>query len=259
MTATKNSTDKKTTDNKTTEKKTTEKKTSEKDAAETMQDIESLAKALQGDLTSIDPDAALKMIDDWHSILNQSKDSDLKEIGTGLKELQKLLISDKSGHDLGELLVHLGEQTSDAATDAGKELKTALQTLGKQLAKIGRSLTKESDRPNHEAINSLIEVLDCEVDKIDTKAAVGGIDQWYELLNKSEDKNLKAIATELKELKKLLTGSKSKSADLTKRLIKLGEQTIEAAADAGRGFKGVTRKLGKSLIDIAKSIDPKGE
>jgi hypothetical protein len=237
------------------EKKTTKNNASDKDAAETMQDLDSLAKALQGDLSSIDPDAALKMIDDWHSLLNQSKDSELKGIGTGLKELQKLLKSDKAGHDLGELLVHLGEQTGDVATEAEKELKMPLQNLGKQLAKIGHSLTKEDDRSNHDAINSLIEMLDGDLDKIDTKAAIGGIDQWYELLNMSEDKNLKAIATELKELKKLLTGGKSKGAALSERLTKLGEQTIEVAANAGRGFKGVTQKLGKSLIKIAKSID----
>jgi hypothetical protein len=242
----------------TATKNASEKKTSDKDAAETIQDLNSLAKALQGDLSSIDSDAALKMIDDWQNLVNHSKDAELKEIGTGLKELQKLLKSDKTGHDLGELLVHLGEQTGDVASDAGK-LKMPLQNLGKQLAKIGRSLTQESDRPNHEAINSLLEVIDRDLDKIDTKAAVGGIDGWYEILNKCEDKNLKAIATELKELKKLLTGSKSKGADLSEKLTKLGEQTIEAAANAGRGFKGVTQKLGKSLIKIAKSIDAKGE
>jgi hypothetical protein len=243
----------------TATKNASEKKTTDKDAAETIQDLNSLAKALQGDLSSIDSDAALKMMDEWQSLVNKSKDAELKEIGTGLKELQKLLKSDKTGHDLGELLVHLGEQTGDVATDAGKELKMPVQNLGKQLAKIGRSLIQESDRPNHEAINSLMEVIDCDLDKIDTKAAVGGIDGWYEILNKCEDKNLKAIATELKELKKLLTGSKSKGGDLSEKLTILGEQTIEAAANAGRGFKGVTQKLGKSLIKIAKSIDAKGE
>jgi hypothetical protein len=232
---------------------------SEDSASETLQDLDSLTKALQGDLTSIDPEAAIKMIDDWQSLLKQSKDSEFKEIGSGLKELQKLVKSDKVGHDLGELLVHLGEQTGDVANNADKELKMPVQNLGKQLATIGRSLTKEDDRLNHEAINSLMEVIDQDLEKIDTKAAVGGIDHWYDLLSKSEDKNLKAIATELKELKKLLTGSKSKPIDLSKRLIKLGEHTTEAAENAGKGFKGITQKLGKSLIKIGNSLDTEGE
>ena len=229
--------------------------TSESKHDEPAQKLESLSEALQGDLSSIDPDAALKMIDELHGLVHQSKQPEAKEIATGLKELQKQLKrKEPSGHELGELIGHLGEQTSDLAAGAEKELKAPLQRLGKQLVKVGRSLAKAEDLHHLEGLDAVVDILEQDPSKSDPKSAVGEIDRWYDLLHKSEDESLKAIATELKQLKQLLKASKTKGADLSEKLIEIGEQTTAAAANAGRGFKGVIQKLGKVLTTFGKSL-----
>jgi ABC-type transporter Mla subunit MlaD len=226
---------------------------SEKDDAAPTQ-LESLLQALQGDLSALDPDAMLKAIDELYKVVHQSKQPEAKEIGSGLKELQKLLKrKEPSGHELGELIEHLGAQTSDIAADADKSLKTPLQHLGKQLSKVGRSLAKAEDQQQLESLDAVVELLE-EPDPSDTKAAVGEIDRWYEVLDKSEHQSFKAIASELKQLKQMLKGSKAKGGDLSQKLIELGEQTTAAASDAGRGFKGAVQKIGKGLTKFGKSL-----
>jgi ABC-type transporter Mla subunit MlaD len=239
------------------EKKKTDKSSksateSEDDAAPTQ--IESLLQVLQGDLSALDPDAALKAIDELYKVVHQSKQPEAKEIGSGLKELQKLLKrKEPNGHELGELIEHLGAQTNDIAADADKSLKTPLQHLGKQLSKVGRSLAKAEDQQQLESLDAVVEMLE-KPNPSDTKAAVGEIDRWYEVLDKSEQKSFKAIASELKQLKQLLKGNKAKGGDLSEKLIELGEQTTAAASDADRGFKGVVQKIGKALTKFGKSL-----
>jgi hypothetical protein len=219
-------------------------------SSELMQKLNSLMEAFQGDLSSIDPES----IGEWYELLNKSKEPGFKEIASELKELQKLLKGKEvSGHEVGELLCNLGEQTTNFEAD--REVKATLQKIGKQLTMVGRSLGKEEEQQQHESLDSLIETLGQKPDKIDTESAVAGIDQWYNLLHKADDGNLKEIATGLKELKKLLKGSKTKADDLSEVLVKLGEQTTESAASAGRGFKGVIQKLGKALSKQGKSLD----
>jgi septal ring factor EnvC (AmiA/AmiB activator) len=214
------------------------------------QKLNSLMEAFQGDLSSIDPES----IGEWYDLLHKSKEPEFKEIASELKNLQKMLKGKEvSGHEVGELLSHLGEQTANFEADS--EVKGTLQKIGKQLSTVGRSLAKEEDQQHLESLDSLIETLGQQPDKIDTESAVGGIDQWYNLLHKADDENLKGIATDLKELKKLLKGSKTKASDLSEVLVKLGEQTNESAANAGRGFKGVIQKLGKALSKLGKSFD----
>lgn len=229
--------------------------TAEATGDESTQKLESLSQALQGDLSTLDPDNALETIDEFQSLLKQSKQPEAKEIASGLKDLQKLLKrKEPSGHELGELISHLGEQTTEIATDADKALKTTLQHLGKQLTKVGRSLSKAEDAEQLEDLDELVDTLKQSPDKIDAKASVGEIDRWYDLLHKSDDASLKEIATELKELKQLLKGSKTKGTELSEKLIQLGEKTTAAAATAGRGFKGALQKVGKGLTTFGKSL-----
>jgi hypothetical protein len=217
--------------------------------------LESLSKLLEGDLSVIDPDAVLKIVDDLHSVVQQFKQPGAKELATGLKELQKLFKrKEPTGHNLGELLSDLGEQTSSIAHATDPDLKTSLQHLGKQLTKVGKSLCKAEDLEHVEELDGLLKILERKYDEIDTKPAVSEIDRWYDLLHKSEDDSLQAIATQLKELKHLLKGNKTKGADISKKLLKIGERTTEAATNASRGFKGILQKLGKALTVVSQSI-----
>ncbi|OUL26823.1 hypothetical protein BV375_20425 [Nostoc sp. 106C] len=218
-------------------------------------ELDSLFEALEGDLTSLDNEAAVNLIDQWYSSLHKAKEPEIKEIANSLKNLKQLVKSGKAtGHEIGEVLIEIGEQTSDLGSDADKELKTPLQRLGKQLSKIGVSLGKQEDREQIEQIDSLLETLEGDLTEIEPEAAQGAIDTWYTLLHKSEDENLQEIANGLKELKQLLKRKTAKGADFAPVLTKLGEQTEQAGAEAARGFKGPLKKLGKLLSKAGQSL-----
>jgi translation initiation factor 2B subunit (eIF-2B alpha/beta/delta family) len=225
------------------------------DDAEPAQKLELLSQLLKGEISESDPNAALKAIDEMHGLLQKVQQPEAKEIATMLKELQKLLKQkEPNGHELGELIGHLGEKTTEIATQSEPGLKTPLQHLGKQLNKLGRSLSKSEDLEYLEGLDAIVDILEQKPKKIDLKYAIISIDLWYEILHKSEDQSLKLIATELKDLKQLLKADKQKAAEISQKLIQIGELTTATAATAGRGFKGVIQKLGKVLSTFGKSM-----
>ncbi len=218
--------------------------------------LDSLLELLQGDLSSIDAAAGLESIDEWYNTLHKSKDKDSKELADSLKELKQLLKGGKaSGHEVGEALIHVGDRTMDIAADSDKEAKATLQKLGKQLTKVGNSLGKAEDQENIDSINTLTETLDEDLESVDMSVATAAIDHWYGILHKLEDKHSQKIADNLKQLKQSLKSGKGKKTDLSKALATLGEQTIEAAAEAPRGIKGAVQRLGKRLNKISKTIE----
>ncbi|XHX75960.1 MAG: hypothetical protein RBJ76_16085 [Stenomitos frigidus ULC029] len=222
---------------------------------EETQALDSLLETLSGDLTSIDTEAALGAIDEWHGTLNKSKEPAVKELASGLKELKQLLKGGKAtGHELGEVLSHIGDQTSDLAAEADKGMKTSLQKLGKQLSKAGQALGKAEDKEASEQIESLSETLEGDLTKVDTDTAIGAIDHWYGLLHKSDDENLQEIANGLKELKQTLKRKTANASDIAEVMTKIGEQTTEAASNAHRGLKGPIQKFGKLLTKSGKSL-----
>lgn len=227
-----------------------------KHSADNHEELDSLLSTLDGDITALDADAALGLIDQWYGSLHKAKEPELKEIANTIKELKQLVKGGKAtGHEIGEVLIEIGEQTTNFGSDASKELKTPLHKLGKQLTKAGTSLGKAEDKEHIEQIDSLVENLEGDLTKIDTEVALNGIDTWYSLLHKSEDENLKEIANGLKQLKQLLKRSNPKGADIGEVLTRLGEQTQEAAHSAGRGLKGRIQKLGKVLSKVGKSLE----
>ena len=218
--------------------------------------LDSLLEFLQGDLGSIDAAAGLESVDEWYNALHKFKDKDSKELADGLKELKQLLKGGKaSGHEVGEALIHVGDRTMDVATDSDKEVKATLQKLGKHLTKVGNSLGKAEDQENIDSINTLTEALDEELESVEMDAATAAIDHWYGILHKSDNKHSQKIADNLKKLKQSLKPSKGKKTDLAEVLAELGEQTIEAAAEAPRGIKGAVQRLGKRLTKISKTLE----
>lgn len=231
----------------------------DKVASADTQALDSLLKTLEGDLTAMDTDAATDAIDEWHDTLQKSKQPEFKELADGLKELKQLLKGGKggkaAGHEIGEVLSHIGDQTSDIASDADKSLKTSLQKLGKQLSKAGQSLGKAEDKETVEQIESLSETLEGDLTKIDTDIAIGAIDHWYGLLHKSDNESLKEISNGLKELKQTLKRKNASASDIAEALTKIGTQTTEAASEAHRGLKGPVQKFGKLLSKTGKSLE----
>jgi hypothetical protein len=98
------------------------------------------------DLTDVDLEQAAEMIDEWQSVLSKSKDAELKEIGTNLKKLKKLVGSSKVKEiDLAEVLSELGTQVDAFANNAQRGYKTKLHRLGKALSGEGKDLMSEQD------------------------------------------------------------------------------------------------------------------
>jgi hypothetical protein len=102
------------------------KKTSQKNAADTTNDIsdsqelDSLISTLEGDLSAtLDNDAVFSLLDHWYDALHKASEPEIKEIATNLKDLKKLLKSGKAtGHEIGEILSEIGEQTAEVSSDA---------------------------------------------------------------------------------------------------------------------------------------------
>ena len=218
--------------------------------------IESLHSTLSGDLSNVESEAALGLIDEWYDVLHKAKEPEIKELSSHLKQLKQLLKGGKAtAHEISDVLSEIGEQTSEYATDVDKNLKNPLRQIGQQLSKLGNSLAKAEEHEQIEEINSLVETLDDGLGEVDKEAATSSIDTWYNLLHKSEDQSIKEIAEGLKQLKHALKLKNPKGAEISSILSKLGEQTAAASQEAKRGFKGPIQRLGKLLSKSAKSIE----
>jgi phosphopantetheine adenylyltransferase len=218
--------------------------------------IESLHSTLSGDLSNVESEAALGLIDEWYDVLHKAKEPEIKELSSHLKELKQLLKGGKAtAHEISEVLSEIGEQTSEYATDVEKGLKNPLRQIGQQLSKVGNSLAKAEEHEQIQEINSLVETFDDGLGEVDKEAATSSIDTWYNVLHKSEDESIKEIAEGLKQLKHALKLKNPKGAEISSILSKLGEQTVAASQEAKRGFKGPIQRLGKLLSKSAKSIE----
>jgi hypothetical protein len=108
--------------------------------------LDALSLLLQGDLSNMDVDAGIKMVDELRSLVKKSKRPEVEKLAPGMKELSKLLQRKKPNkNDLGELLTELGDQTSNIAAEAELGIQGPLQNLGKQLLKVGLFLGKAED------------------------------------------------------------------------------------------------------------------
>jgi hypothetical protein len=223
------------------------------------QDLEQLMQSLQGDLGEIDADQGLALIKHWHDFLNKSKESSVKKLASGLKDLEKILKGGKAtGQDISEALIHIGEETVEFASDADKEVKQAVQKLGKQLRKAGTSIAQSGEKNYHDQLDELIDKAEGEeLTALDTEAAIGSIDFWYNTLHKSEDAKLKEVATSLRSLKQALGKGNTKPETLAKAMVQVGEKTGEVASAAPRGFKGAIQKLGKRLVAAGETLTEK--
>jgi ABC-type transporter Mla subunit MlaD len=220
------------------------------------QEIDELLQSLSGNLSEIESEDALNLVNHWYDFLHKVKEPEVKELANGLKELQKLVKSDKAtGHEISEVLIHLGEQTSEFSSNAEKGSKQAIQKLGKQLRQAGTSIAKAEDQEYLQQIDSLVEKAEGdELTSIEPDEAVGAIDTWVSVLQKAEGEQYKQLANSLKELKQVLKRGNAKPETVAKALSQVGEQTTEVASELPRGFKGAVQKLGKQLSNSSKAL-----
>lgn len=120
--------------------------------------------------------------------------------------------------------------------------------------------TADDDQDEGQELDELLDILEeSELDELDPEEGVEIIDQWHEILNDSGDAELKEIGKSLKQLKKVLSSSKSKPEAIAEALSQVGEQTNEYANNAGRGYKTKLHKLGKALNKAGKSLEQQEE
>lgn len=220
------------------------------------QDVDELTQSLDSDLGEMEPENGLELVNQWYNLLHKSNEPGVKELGDGLKDLQKLLKSGKgTGHDISELLIHLSEQTQEFASNAEKDVKQPVQRLAKQLRKAGTSIAKTEDQEYHQQIDSLLETMEeDELTSMDADQGVGAIDFWLNLLNKAEGESFQQLANSLKELKQALKRGNSKTETIARALSQVGEQATQVASETPRGFKGAIQKLGKHLSSAGNSL-----
>lgn len=97
------------------------------------------------ELTDLDAEEGIETIDEWYEILNDSGDSDLKEIGKGLRQLKKALSAKKQKPEaIAEALSDLGDKVEEYANNAQRGYKTKLHKLAKSLSKSAKSVEKAS-------------------------------------------------------------------------------------------------------------------
>ncbi|GET43853.1 hypothetical protein MiSe_86790 [Microseira wollei NIES-4236] len=103
--------------------------------------IYSLIDILQEDLTAVDLDTATAAIDEWYQQLKGSKNKDLKQIATNLKNLRKVVTSEEADEsEIAEILISLGEQIGEYASNADENISDPLQELSAVLTDAGDSL-----------------------------------------------------------------------------------------------------------------------
>lgn len=220
------------------------------------QELDELLQSMEGNFSEIEAENAVSLVDRWYNYLHQSKEPEVKELASRLKELQKLLKSGKAtGHEIGEVLIDVGEQTSEFSSDLEKGTKQSVGRLGKQLRKAGTSIAKAEDQEHHQQMDALVEKAEGEeLTSLDPEEAVGAIDLWYNLLHKTEGEQYQQLADSLKGLKQTLKRGNAKPATIAKALAEVGEHTTEIASEAPRGFKGIVQKLGKQLTKASESL-----
>ncbi len=124
-----------------------EEDSSEVEAFDEGEELDELLNLLQeSELADLDPQEGIELIDEWYDIVNDSGDTELKEVAKGLKQLKKVLSASKSKPaDIAEALSQLGEQTDEYANQAPRGYKTKLHQLGKSLNQAGRSLEQDAE------------------------------------------------------------------------------------------------------------------
>jgi hypothetical protein len=105
-------------------------------------DLDDTIAALEGGLTTLSIDSALRIVRLWEETLRGSDHAELHPLAELLGELHDALSADRlDGPAIGDLLVQLGEGTAAAAEDTEDDrLGPTLERLGTILTAAGASL-----------------------------------------------------------------------------------------------------------------------
>ena len=106
-----------------------------------------------------------------------------------------------------------------------------------------------------EKIYSLIDILQEDLTAVDLDTATAAIDEWYQQLKGAKNKDLKQVATQLKNLRKLVTSEEADESKIAEILISVGEQIGEFASNADENISDSLQELSSALIDAGDSLE----
>lgn len=110
--------------------------------ASTAPQLDSVATAAKGGLTSLAPAVAVPLIQSLEDKLDNSNDPALTDIAKDLEKLREELQDDTvDGRDVGEILRRLGPKVTTVASKGGAASGT-LTAIGSELTKAGGALPK---------------------------------------------------------------------------------------------------------------------
>ena len=124
----------------------------------------------------------------------------------------------------------------------------------KQDTSKSKSSSANGETANNQNLDSLLELLQGDLSSIDPAAGLEAVDEWYNTLHKSKDKDSKELADSLKELKQLLKGGKASGHEIGEALIHVGDRTMDVASDSDKELKATLQKLGKQLTKVGNSL-----
>ena len=117
-----------------------------------------------------------------------------------------------------------------------------------------KSQSEDSQTTETPNLDSLLEFLQGDLSTIDAAAGLEAVDEWYNALHKSKDKDSKELADSLKELKQLLKGGKASGHEVGEALIHVGDRTMDVATDSDKETKATLQKLGKHLTKVGNAL-----
>ncbi len=124
----------------------------------------------------------------------------------------------------------------------------------KQDTSKSKSSSANGETASNQNLDSLLELLQGDLSSIDPAAGLEAVDEWYNTLHKSKDKDSKELADSLKELKQLLKGGKASGHEIGEALIHVGDRTMDVASDSDKELKATLQKLGKQLTKVGNSL-----
>lgn len=155
------------------------------------------------------------------------------------------------------------EEAKDKSAKVEKSDKAHHEAKDQSHGKNGNAKAEKAAKDDHaeteldegQELNGLLKIFEeHDLTEIEPEVATELIEEWYDILNQSDEEPLKEMASSLKQLKKVLSGKKSQPEAIAEVLEQLGGQTEEYANEAKRGFKGKMHQLSELLTDAADSI-----
>jgi hypothetical protein len=144
-----------------------------------------------------------------------------------------------------------GSETKAKKSENGSDKKS-----DKSQSKAGKAEKQSAEKSTAKvpSIKSLTKILADNLTTADPETALEQIQEWETALKASDDKEIKAIAKELKKLAKMVKDEASE-AEFADLFVELGERVNEAADSADKEIQEQLQEIGEALLGAADYLD----